>query len=101
MIRIAEMPEIIYSLDTQMPHVLGQDSLTSLLETYLRDTQTPEAFVSSRAYIVGEVMHERKWKSPSHAGWMTHNIPHEVLRPKRYILNLIRSLDLISGLLEV
>lgn len=47
-LRITEMPEIIYSLGTQVPPVLGQDSFTSLLGTDLRDTQTPEAFVSSR-----------------------------------------------------
>lgn len=52
-IRITEMPEIIYSLGTQVPPVLGQDSFTSLLGTDLRDTQTPEAFVSSRAYTGG------------------------------------------------
>lgn len=37
-IRITEMPEIIYSLGTQVPPVLGQDSFTSLLGTDLRDT---------------------------------------------------------------
>lgn len=53
--RIAEMSKTIYSLGTQVPPVRGQDSLSSLFGSHLRDTQMPEAFVSGNPHIVGEV----------------------------------------------
>lgn len=34
-------------------------------------------------------------------GWETHHVPHEVAKPKRSMLNPIKSLDLTFSLQEI